>query len=269
VLVALAVKCAYLGSDFAGSQTQPHGRTVEDEIQRALRGIGRGQRVALASRTDAGVSALGNVFLLREKVPLGRLNAEMGGIVCHSSAEVGEDFNPRHADARWYRYVLPDEMLPADGSARFGQALARFRGEHDFSAFCRERTRSARMRVDEVRVDRSCGAHLVDIRAHFFLRNQVRFMIGAAMLAARRLDASWIEESLASGKRLAAVEVAPAQGLILMDVGYDGVVFETGWSPSPGPAAAFLEGMQEGEARAEWTRSLLAFAEPPSRGGKG
>jgi tRNA pseudouridine38-40 synthase len=243
---------------FEGSQTQPHGRTVEDALQRALRKTGAGQRVALASRTDAGVSALGNVFALKRKLALGRINAELEGVICLSYCEVPEEFNPRLASSRWYRYVLPDEMLPAGGASSFASALALFRGEHDFAAFCRERERSTRLAVDEVRVDRSCGSLIIDIRAPYFLRNQVRFMVGAALLAAMKRDIGWIARSLGSGKRLEAVEPAPAEGLILMDVAYEGVEFRPGWDPALTAVRGRLLSLQQSAAVAEWERSLLA-----------
>lgn len=255
----VAVKCAYEGSRFEGSQTQPHGRTVEDALQRALRKIEAGQRVALASRTDAGVSALGNVFLMKKPVPLGRLNSELDGIICHSAGDAPSPFNPRLAASRWYRYVLPDEMLPPGGAAAFGSALLLFRGEHDFAAFCREKRRSTKTKVDEVSVDRSCGSLLIDIRGGYFLRNQVRFMVGAAVLAARKGEHGWIAESLASGKRVAATEPAPPEGLILMDVAYDSISFAPDWTPSAKLRSEMLGALASSAAGAEWTRSFLSM----------
>lgn len=98
-----AVKCAYTGWTFSGSQIQPAGtRTVELELERAFRALGCETRIALASRTDAGVSALGNVFVVRgcgERIPA--VNRHMSGVICHSSAVVPEGFRVRHATSRW------------------------------------------------------------------------------------------------------------------------------------------------------------------------
>lgn len=58
----LKLSIQYDGTDFAGSQLQPNGRTVQGELEAALaRLAGHPVRVALAGRTDAGVHALGQV----------------------------------------------------------------------------------------------------------------------------------------------------------------------------------------------------------------
>ena len=56
----------YDGTDYDGWQTQPHGRTIQDELEQRLGSVllGRGKRIAVAGsgRTDAGVHATAQVF---------------------------------------------------------------------------------------------------------------------------------------------------------------------------------------------------------------
>ncbi len=56
----------YDGTDYDGWQTQPHGRTIQDELEQRLGSVllGRGKRLAVAGsgRTDAGVHAAAQVF---------------------------------------------------------------------------------------------------------------------------------------------------------------------------------------------------------------
>ena len=48
---------SYDGSKFQGSQTQPHEKGVEDELERALAHVGIFERVISSSRTDKSVHA--------------------------------------------------------------------------------------------------------------------------------------------------------------------------------------------------------------------
>ena len=53
---------AYDGTDFVGSQRQANPRTVQGELEKALRKLGwSGNSVLLAGRTDTGVHAAGQV----------------------------------------------------------------------------------------------------------------------------------------------------------------------------------------------------------------
>jgi len=55
---------SYDGHDFAGFQRQPHARSVQEEIEKTLTRINKGQPVVIhgAGRTDSGVHALGQVL---------------------------------------------------------------------------------------------------------------------------------------------------------------------------------------------------------------
>ena len=53
---------AYDGTDFLGSQRQASSRTVQSELEKALRKIGwQGKSILLAGRTDTGTHASGQV----------------------------------------------------------------------------------------------------------------------------------------------------------------------------------------------------------------
>ena len=63
---------SYDGYGFAGFQRQPHARSVQEEIEKTLTRINKGQPVVIhgAGRTDSGVHALGQV--LHFDLPEGR-----------------------------------------------------------------------------------------------------------------------------------------------------------------------------------------------------
>lgn len=156
----LKLSIQYDGTDFAGSQLQPNGRTVQGELEAALaRLAGHPIRVALAGRTDAGVHALGQVagldFPARSgldtpEAVLAALNGVLPNDVAVAGAEIAPDgFHPRFsARRRAYRYLLWHSPSPGPLFSRYSlhvrgrldtgamsSAAALFEGEHDFAAF--------------------------------------------------------------------------------------------------------------------------------------
>jgi tRNA pseudouridine38-40 synthase len=219
----VALKIAYGGRAFHGFARQPDVRTVEGEILFVLRksrlaaDIERAN-VRGASRTDAGVSALGNVVAFDTDAPLedvpGRFNHAAKDVWAWGVAEASPGFNPRHARQRWYRYLVTDVC----DIARLRRAAAPFVGTHDFGAFSDGASLSARRRVDSVEVTPATDGVLIDVRAPRFLRGMVRRMV-AAMLAVGRGEASIVdlETALSVGKG-PDFGLVSADPLVLMDV---------------------------------------------------
>ena len=94
---------AYDGTDYCGWQIQPNGITIEEVLNKALfRLTGEPVKVVGASRTDAGVHALGNtaVFDTDTTIPPERiayaLNRELpADVVAVRSEEVPLGWHPR------------------------------------------------------------------------------------------------------------------------------------------------------------------------------
>src|SRR2546428_14123352 len=120
------MKVAYRSADFHGQARQPGLATVEGEILRALvrthaiRDL-RTARFQSASRTDRGVSALGNVVAfdsgLRPEAAVRAFNAKSRGVWGWAAAAVQEDFSARKATERWYRYLAPAQRRADGGDA--------------------------------------------------------------------------------------------------------------------------------------------------------
>lgn len=228
----LALKFGYDGRSFHGFGRQPGQRTVEGEILQAIGAIGvigkgKGPRdigFGAASRTDAGVSAIGNVLALdttfRKDALLCALNARLEDIWFHSVAEVEDGFQPRHARTRWYRYhLMADE---AGDLKTLRGALKTFVGEHDFSNFCRPEGKSAVRSIRKLIVRRSGPSVTLDIHSQGFLWNQVRRIMGAGLGVSRgELSPKEVKEALENPKRKADLGLAPPEPLVLMDVAYD------------------------------------------------
>lgn len=225
--VRYALKVAYDGTRFSGSQVQPDARTVHGEMAKALRAMDLPEtRLLWAGRTDAGVSARGNVVALESPLApaslVAGLSFRMDDAWAWAWAEVPDAFEPRHARRRWYRYHLRTKL----DVTRLERALAPFVGTHDFSAFCRlEPDVDPRRTVFSATVTPAGEFALVDILGESFVWNQVRRMVEAARrVAAGDLPRDAIEEALARPRAM-DMGTAPAEPLVLMDVQYDGLVF--------------------------------------------
>ena len=154
----ILLRVAYDGTNYHGWQLQPNAATIEGELNRALCALtGEEIVVAGASRTDAGVHALGNVavFDTTSRIPAEKFSYALNqrlpeDIVIQSSKQVADDFHPRHCDCRkTYEYDILNRTLPLPAyrnTAYFlygtlnieamRQACQAFLGEHDFASFC-------------------------------------------------------------------------------------------------------------------------------------
>ena len=147
----------YAGDAFCGWQSQAHGRTVQDVLERALAQIaGEPVRTHCAGRTDTGVHASAQVvhFDTGAERPASAwvrgVNALLPpAVVVRWSTEVADDFHARFlACERQYRYILHNAptrpaMLagrvgwyhPALDVERMAAAAQCLVGTHDFSSF--------------------------------------------------------------------------------------------------------------------------------------
>jgi len=226
VVWRLALKLAYDGKDFFGFQRQPDVRTVEGEILRALKAIGaidsaKTSRFRGASRTDTGVSALGNVVALDTEFSkdqiLRALNAVSEGVYFYGIAEVPSDFSPRRARQRWYRYFLQDLDLDLE---KVTKCAEEFEGKHDFKHFSREGSGGTVRSIDDIKVFRVGDLVVIDFLAREYLWNMVRRMVAALSEVGKgRIEVESVRDSLL-GKE-ACFGLAPAEFLVLMDVMYD------------------------------------------------
>ena len=97
---------AYDGTNYHGWQIQPNGNTIEEELNRHLSELLKEEiKVTGASRTDAGVHALGNVavFDTKAKMPAEKISYALNtrlpaDIRIQDSSEVAADFHPRFCD---------------------------------------------------------------------------------------------------------------------------------------------------------------------------
>jgi tRNA pseudouridine38-40 synthase len=236
---------AYDGTGFHGWQIQRDAATVQGELVEAARHLFRGQiRVTGASRTDAGVHALGQTVALaaESSLPpatvLAALNARLPReIRVMSAADADPGFDPRRsARGKRYAYLIDNGAVPSPLLLRYAwhrpgrldlagvrAALLALRGRHDFGAFCAAPGRDVEPTcvVRALHVCRRKALVAIVISADRFLHHMVRNIVGSAVEVGRGVrDPGWLGEVLASRDRARAGPTAPAQGLTLLRVVY-------------------------------------------------
>ncbi|GAA5161352.1 tRNA pseudouridine(38-40) synthase TruA [Viridibacterium curvum] len=244
-MARIVLSIEYDGSAFEGWQSQPHGRTVQDVLQAAVREIA-GHEVVLhcAGRTDTGVHATTQIahFDTDAARPLSAwvrgVNAHLPHAVSvHWSQEVDEDFHARFsAEARRYRYVLLNQPVrPAVLAGRVGwhhapldlaamqAACAAIIGTHDFSAFraasCQANTPVRLMHL--ARVGRQGNCLHFDFAANGFLHHMVRNLVGALLHVGKGEAApDFMRELLRQADRRLSPPTFAPDGLYLCGIRY-------------------------------------------------
>ena len=196
--VDVAIRFGYLADGYHGVQIQPDVRTVQAELERALRRrswLGRNEHIALSSRTDAGVRVVMNGARLRlaediwatvgpNRMRLALQEGTAADLHVHDLMLAPEGWRPRYASHRTYRYRM--EMLEHWTSIplqdqTFERILMMFEGRHDFTNFARlEEGNDPIRRVLHCRPWVANGRIVgFEIRGEAFLWNMIRRIAAA------------------------------------------------------------------------------------------
>lgn len=242
---------AYDGANFAGMQVQPHQRTVELVLTKAVNKIAKKPQPPIAiiasGRTDAKVHALGQVahfdlpFVIKPTALLRALNSSLPLDVLIKKVEVvTADFHARYsAHHKRYRYrVSQGEFVdpfkrnytghfkyPLD-VAKMQLAVQDLIGEHDFTSFVAAGSHvksNVRTIYDATVVqDKVSNEIVLEFAGNGFLYNQVRIMVAVLLeIGTGQRPVNDIPRVLAGKDRQLARWTAPANGLYLVSVGYD------------------------------------------------
>lgn len=223
----VGLRIAYDGSHFFGFQRQPDRRTVEGDLVSALQEIGAirdtgSSSYRLSSRTDRGVSALGNIVSIDTGFPRKQLPKSINSIAsdlwCTGTCVLPKDFDVRRALGRTYAYYMRDEGQDIRAMQRASKLLV---GTHDFSCYAKLDGRNPIRTVASLKVMRKDTVIEFIIAGESFLWNQVRRMIWALEMVGRgRLDANDISPEHFRPKR---VGIAAPDNLVLVkvDIGHE------------------------------------------------
>src|SRR5437899_6359744 len=237
---------AYDGAPFAGWQSQSHGNTIQDHLERALQRVaGRPARVHGAGRTDAGVHALAQCAHVDvgKVLASGRWTEALNALLPPTirvmrCRYVSNEFHARiSAKGKIYRYrIWSTSVLPPFEYRRawhivhpldlnvLKKAAKDFAGTHDFAGFAanRGKTEESTIRtIHSVRVRQKGPCVTIEFDGDGFLYKMVRLMAGSLVQCA--LGKMNIED-IAARVHSAQVEstrfAAPAEGLFLVGVRY-------------------------------------------------
>jgi tRNA pseudouridine38-40 synthase len=239
------VTLEYDGTDFAGFQFQAGQRSVQAEVERAVRDLtGQDVRVSGAGRTDAGVHALGQVvgFRCETRIPTERMALALNSALPHDVSaagvsEVDERFHARFsALSRAYTYVILNRPLPSAVFRRYTMhcpqqldvaamqsGAAHLLGTHDFRAWANstDETNTTIRHMIRCRVRPVKSFMVVHVEANAFLRGMVRNMVGTLVdVGTGKRTPEDIIRITESRDRAQAGPSAPARGLCLVRVRY-------------------------------------------------
>ena len=237
----------YDGSAYHGLQYQPVLRTVAGSLETALTRIFHDAvKITAAGRTDAGVHATGQVvsFAAERAFPIERLALALNAntppdLVVREAALVADGFSARFdARERVYDYLILTRGFPSAlwrarawhvprplDVARFAAAAGPLIGEHDFVAYCGELpARGGTVRaVHAIDLARRDDLLRVTVRGNAFLHRMVRVMVGTLVACATGYrEVEFARRALEARDRSAAGPTAPAHGLYLAGVRYEG-----------------------------------------------
>lgn len=263
--MTVLLRLAYDGTDFHGFARQaqtaagPAVRTVQGELESALASLYREPvRTRAASRTDAGVHALGQIVGFAPPLPIPAQGVVRGltsklpgdiGVLAAWTCELpgGGAVDPRFYNAgKVYRYRTrcTQHRVPTTSrhewhlgraldTAAMQAAARHFVGEHDFAGFrasgCQAATTVRRVTAVEVEArapEEPAGLAAdegrvvsVEVRGEAFLQNMVRIMVGTLVeVGLGARPPGQVRELLERPDRTRSGRTAPPQGLTLVEV---------------------------------------------------
>lgn len=233
---------SYDGTDFYGYQKQPKLRTVEGELESALKFISGGEDITIHSsgRTDRGVHALNQCahFDLDLDITLYKLKKALNtytgkDIYIKDVKVVDKDFHARYmVKKKTYIYKLNmNEYNPLERNYVFqygkkldidklSKEIKYLIGEHDFRAFVNteDKKESYVRNIYDAYITEENGLVTFTFIGDGFLKYQIRNMVGA-LIEVHTKNRS-IKEILLSKDRTTFGKIAPPEGLYLVDIEY-------------------------------------------------
>lgn len=239
----ICLTIAYDGTEYAGWQRQNGALAVQEVVENAIAKLtGTEAELLGASRTDAGVHALGNVavFDTEATIPAERyapaLNTYLpDDIRIVSSKEVPAEFQPRFdAHHKLYEYHILTGEVCSPLQFRYvhfmkekldveamNRAAALLTGTHDYTSFCAAaaQVKTKVRTVRDITVTRTGEEIVISVDGDGFLYNMVRILAGTLVqVGLGRMKPEDMPGILEGMDRALAGPTLPAKGLQLVRI---------------------------------------------------
>jgi tRNA pseudouridine38-40 synthase len=233
----------YDGTDFVGWQFQTNGRSVQEEVEKAIKKILQvDSRITGGGRTDAGVHAHGQVasFFVERNVEINLLAKSLNAVMPQSiivldAKEAPLDFNARYnAKNRRYEYMISQKPTAIQRNycwqvfqklnlELMQKCAEQIVGTHSFRSFCKVETdiHNHRCSVQTSQWIQKDRLLIYEISANRFLHGMVRTLVGTMVNVGREhTKYEEFQKILESNDRSFAGMSAPAKGLFLEEIMY-------------------------------------------------
>ncbi|MBQ8413550.1 MAG: tRNA pseudouridine(38-40) synthase TruA [Lachnospiraceae bacterium] len=236
---------AYDGTNYHGWQIQDNGITIEEVLNKELSELLKEDiKVIGASRTDAGVHAMGNVavFDTDTRIPAEKISFALNqrlpeDIRIQESTQVADDFHPRFCDSiKTYEYKIWNDKFPNPMVRLYSkfvyynidvdkmrEAAAYLIGKHDFKSFCsaKAQVESTVREIIDISFTQEGNMIAMRIKGYGFLYNMVRIIMGTLLECGTGLRTpESVKEILLACDRSKAGNTAEACGLTLVGIEY-------------------------------------------------
>lgn len=242
------ISFSYDGTNYNGYQKQPKVKTIQGEIEKALKKINSGKAITIhaSGRTDAGVHAYNQKahFDIETKMSPEQIKKSLNSLIpddiyIKSINKVTEDFHARYnVTAKEYVYEInmgPYNPIKKNYEYQYNKrldvpemerALKYLEGEHNFKSFTKaseEKEDYTRRIIQTVltRDTKDLNHITISFLGTGFLRYMVRNMVGLLIEVGQgKIKSEEVIDILKAEDRTKSGVCAPSCGLYLKDVYY-------------------------------------------------
>lgn len=232
----------YDGTAYYGFQIQTDRKTVQGEIQKALKKLfSKKIEIKYTSRTDRGVHAKGQIIsfdnplnISSNKIQKALNSCFHGDIIFREIIKCNPEFNPRyHLESKTYLYRILNHKISDYKLNNFvwhipeklnwrniSEGVKSIKGKHDFSFFASnsDKEKNTNIEIHSATFERTDKIYEIGFTAKYFLTYMLRYLIGFLMAIGREKETVEKLKQMLNGKGKICRYCAPAKGLELKKV---------------------------------------------------